>query len=377
MADVERGSVLRRAARMAARPLRQARHDLVATRWQPYSRLLVLRPEADWVLAEEAAILERTARSLGVETPPARVAPFVRGQGLFYMSHFALLRSSPLSTANRLGTSYFHGRPGTPGYPEFDEAYEALRLNPNRIHRVRVSNERMRTLVTGAGVDDSRVFVIPIGVDGGTFAPAAAAERAAARAELGVPASAFAVGSFQKDGVGWGEGAEPKLIKGPDVLLDTLARAHARIPDLFVLLTGPARGYVKQGLERLGIPYVHRQLDGRAEVARAYRALDAYLVTARQEGGPKAVLESMASGVPLVTTRVGQAEDLVRDGENGWMCEVEDAEGLAARLAHVYEGVGGLEGVLRTARATAEQHDLDAQAVLWRSLLAGFVEVDR
>ena len=36
----------------------------------------------------------------------------------------------------------------------------------------------------------------------------------------------------------------------------------------------------------------------------------------------------MAVGVPLVTTRVGQAADLVRHGENGWMVDAEDVDGL-------------------------------------------------
>ena len=65
---------------------------------------------------------------------------------------------------------------------------------------------------------------------------------------------------------------------------------------------------------------------------RAITRIDAYVVASRQEGGPKAVLESMACGVPLVTTRVGQAIDLVQHGVNGWMSAPEDANHLAAGL---------------------------------------------
>src|SRR4029077_10016651 len=99
------------------------------------------------------------------------------------------------------------------------------------------------------------------------------------------------------------------------------------VPELLVLITGPARGYVAAGLERLGVPFRHLLLPDLDGVARAYRAIDVCLVTSRDEGGPKAALESMASGVPLVTTRVGQAADLVRDGVNGWLCEGEGAGG--------------------------------------------------
>ena len=98
------------------------------------------------------------------------------------------------------------------------------------------------------------------------------------------------------------------------MLLDVAGRLAREVSELRFLLTGPARGYVAAGLERLGIPFEQVRLPDLDAVARAYRAIDLCLVTSRDEGGPKAVLESMATGVPLVTTRVGQAADLVRDG---------------------------------------------------------------
>jgi glycosyltransferase involved in cell wall biosynthesis len=198
--------------------------------------------------------------------------------------------------------------------------------------------------------------------------------RALARRELGLPDSAFVVGSFQKDGVGWDDGLEPKLIKGPDVLLDVAARVARDVPELVVLLTGPARGFVATGLARLGIAHQRVLLPDLDAVACAYRALDLCLVTSRDEGGPKAVLESMASGVPLVTTRVGQAADLVRDGENGWIRDVGDAEGLAAAVQAARAPGGELEPVLAAARETAESCSWEALRPRWRDLFHGFVE---
>ena len=150
-----------------------------------------------------------------------------------------------------------------------------------------------------------------------------------------MPESAFVVGSFQKDGVGWGDGFEPKLIKGPDTLLAAAERLRDRVPELWFLLTGPSRGYVRRGLERLGIPYRHHFLPSTEAVATAYSAIDLCIVASREEGGPKAVLESMATGIPLVTTRVGQATDLVRHGENGFLVDVGDVEGIVEWSAHV------------------------------------------
>src|SRR4029453_13118773 len=102
--------------------------------------------------------------------------------------------------------------------------------------------------------------------------------------------------------------------------------------------------------ERLGIPYRHVLLRSREELARAFHALDLYVVASRQEGGPKAVLEAMATGVPIVSTRVGQAADLIEHGVNGWLAEVEDSMSLAELAAEASPGP-----VRAAARATAER----------------------
>jgi len=56
--------------------------------------------------------------------------------------------------------------------------------------------------------------------------------------------------------------------------------------------------------------------------------LDLYLVTSRAEGGPLALLEAMATGVPLVTTNVGMAPLVVSHGVNGFVSEINDVNQL-------------------------------------------------
>jgi len=158
------------------------------------------------------------------------------------------------------------------------------------------------------------------------------------------------------------------------VLVEALRLLRMQVADLHVLLAGPARGYVRAGLERLGIPYRHRELERYDRIGGLYQALDAYVVPSRQEGGPKGVLEAMASGVPVVTTRVGQAMDLVRHGENAWLVEVEDAEGLAHWLAHVAGRPSDLPPVVAAGLETAAANTYEAHLPLWRAFFDGFVE---
>jgi glycosyltransferase involved in cell wall biosynthesis len=365
-------SVMRRAVSRSSRALLGAYVPARTAAWPEASRLFVVGDEVGWSIDDDTARLKATARRLEYEVAPAQWARFARRQAVFHPDHFGALRPRWLESSHRLGLSYFHGRPGTPGYPEFDEAYEALRRHAGRIDRVQVTHAEMQELVVGAGVPAERVFRIPIGVDIARFPAVTGQLRASAREALGIPASAFVIGSFQKDGVGLGEGLEPKLVKGPDTLVETLSRLRS-IPEVFVLLTGLARGYVRAELERLGIPHRHVFLRSRDDLARAYHALDLYLVTSRQEGGPKAVLESMAAGVPLVTTRVGQAPELVVDGENGLLADVDDGEALAAAVQRVFEDTELRTRLGTAGRPIAEAHADERLDALWAQLLEGFV----
>jgi glycosyltransferase involved in cell wall biosynthesis len=355
---------VRAIAKRTARPLASA----YTRRWPARSRLFLVGEGAARSIDHDLEELAVLAARVGVRVADRRLLGASTGQAAFFGSHFSLLREPWRTWPHALGTAYFHGRPGTPGIPEFDDAYRLLAAHHRELVRVQVTHAEMHELVLATGIDQAKVFRIPIGVDLPLFEPQTQSVRRRARADLGLPQEAFVVGSFQKDGVGWGDGAEPKPIKGPDVLLAGLARLRQLRPELYVLLSGPARGFVRTGLDRLGIPYVHRRLARYGEIVRLYAALDAYVVPSRQEGGPKSVLEAMASGVPVVSTRVGQAAELIRDGENGWLVDVEDADALAERLAAV-------DGrTVAAGRETARANSYEAQLPLWRDFFHGFVE---
>jgi glycosyltransferase involved in cell wall biosynthesis len=364
----------RRLVAPIARPLRRALVGLRTRDWPEHSRLFLARDAASWVLEYEAKHLERTATALGAVVGPVAWAKDVSGQSIFHLSQFTLLLHEFERRGNHLGVAYFHGRPGTPGMPEFDGCFETMRRRHPEIDRVQVTNRAMEELLLETGIAPEKLHRIPIGIDLEAFPSRGPPAVASARAALGLPESAFVVGSFQKDGVGWEEGLEPKHVKGPDVLLAAAERLRERVPELFFLLTGPARGYVKQGLEGLGIPHRHLLLPDVESLSQAYHAIDVCLVSSRDEGGPRAVLEALATGVPLVTTRVGQAADLVRHGQNGWMVPIEDAEGLAIWTIHVADARSDeLERVSRAGRATAEENSYEALVPRWRALLDGFV----
>ncbi|MBI4437470.1 glycosyltransferase family 4 protein [Candidatus Uhrbacteria bacterium] len=221
--------------------------------------------------------------------------------------------------SNKIILTWFHVEPGDPRLNLIQQVQRSI----GRIH---TSCQTTKAILIKAGVAEEKIVVIPLGVDLDLFRPGTHEERLRIRRQLGIPENRLVIGSFQKDGVGWREGMEPKLIKGPDVFVEVIDRLREKHP--FVLLSGPARGYVKQGLERLGVDYVHVYPKNFSELPKLYQALDLYLITSRVEGGPLSLLESWASEVPVVSTRMGMVPDIAEHEHTALLTDVENVDAL-------------------------------------------------
>ncbi|MCL5010733.1 MAG: glycosyltransferase family 4 protein [Patescibacteria group bacterium] len=228
----------------------------------------------------------------------------------------------------------------------------------DNFHFIHTSCSFTKKNLADFGIDQQKIKVIPLGVDLDLFKPAPETIKQELKNRLGLPNDKFIVGSFQKDGVGWGEGLEPKLIKGPDVLIDVLKKLSKQFP-IFVLLAGPSRGYVKNGLAREGIGFLDCGNLPLQKTAGLYAALDLYVVSSRIEGGPKAILESMASSVPVVSTSMGMAPDIKRDFPEFLMAGIEDSQGLADLSAKVLGDKAFALDLAQKQRKTAESFSWD------------------
>ncbi|MBF0128090.1 MAG: glycosyltransferase family 4 protein [Magnetococcales bacterium] len=318
-------------------------------------RVHFVSDSANWSFKWDAHYLAKGLGKRLKQEVPIITAPWsLRHQIILFGNRYAYFFGprERLHPSNDLFLIWFHGEPDS-NNPRMQQLFDQLPGAVERVRKVIVSCTISRRVLLEQGVPGEKILLIPLGVDLQRFQPPDGATRTRMRAELGIPEGAFCIGSFQKDGDGWGEGNEPKWVKGPDLFLEVMARVKGSHPGLMVLLTGPARGFVKNGLDRLGIPWRHRLLEDYQEIVGCYQALDLYLIASRVEGGPKALMESWACGVPLVSTRMGMPADWILHGENGLLAEVDDAPALAAHVAALMEDPalsaqcrrGGLETV--------------------------------
>jgi len=312
--------------RLAAAPVRAL--DALGLAPRPATPVTYVAERANWSTKWDGTYVCRGIESFAPGTIELTYHPERQARRIVHFgSQFQWTAwADALRSSNRFVVTYFHGKPEDDASTERHVA--AFLESLPRLERVVTAARLIEDRLLSWGVPRDKLVRIPIGVDLSSFAPVTPERRRAARQRFGIPDDSLVIGSFQKDGVGWGDGNEPKLIKGPDILVQVVERVakHRRV---FVLLTGPARGYVKQGLDRLGVAYAHDYVEDYLTLPERYAALDVYLNPSREEGGPKGILEGMASGIPVVSTTVGMAPDFIRNGDTGWIAAVGDVESLA------------------------------------------------
>lgn len=174
-------------------------------------------------------------------------------------------------------------------------------------------------------VSEDRLRVVPNGVDLERFRPDPAA-RERMRRELGL-GDAFvwlAVGRFE-------------AAKDYPTLLHAFADpagGGGETPSSVLLLAG--QGTLRDASEALatdlGIASRTRFLGVRRDVPDLMAAADGYVMSSAWEGLPMVLLEAAAAGLPVVATRVGGNDEIVRPGVNGYLVPARDVPALAGAM---------------------------------------------
>src|SRR5205085_4555838 len=134
-------------------------------------------------------------------------------------------------------------------------------------------------------------------------------------------------------------------------------RVVGRVPGARLVLVGegPEEPGIRALVGQLGLGEQVLFLGLRHDVARLLRAADLFLLTSISEGIPLTLIEAMAAGLPVVSTRVGGVGEVVEDGLTGLLAPSGDDGELADHLLRlaVAPAVGRRMGQHGRARARA------------------------
>lgn len=192
---------------------------------------------------------------------------------------------------------------------------------------VQAISEEIAAQLAELGLDPDRIAAIPNGFDPAVFHPAFDSERRALRRTLGLQEDrpiVLYVGRFARyKGLADLLAAWPRIASQSDA--ECVLSGFVAYDDPYPIPDGIGRVTVREWTS-------HPEL--------LYRAADVFVLPSHVEGMSNALLEAMASGLPVVATRVGAAPEMVEDGVDGLLVPPGDQDALASALERLLADSG-------------------------------------
>jgi glycosyltransferase involved in cell wall biosynthesis len=244
------------------------------------------------------------------------------------VAHSFMVRTAILGVAAgyRSGcTSTVTTRMSMDWYTRYKVALFRYYLNP-RTTRVMANSEAIKEIASRTeSLDPSRIDVMYQGVDTKRFAPYGenpSVTRSAAR--LGIPVGAAVVGIV----------ANYRPVKDLPLFLRAAKIARENVPHAAFLLVGKGECLTElRDLAReLGIADSVFFTNGEGDVRDHLASMSIACLSSVSEGFSNAILEYMASGLPVITTAVGGNGEAVLDGQNGYLVCERSPEAFAAPI---------------------------------------------
>ena len=184
----------------------------------------------------------------------------------------------------------------------------------------------------------------------------------------------------------WGIASHERIIgavgrlsveKGAKYFLEAAKIVLTKMPDVRFLLVGdgPQARELKEYAQALGIEQNVIFAGFQPEVAAFYELMEIFAITSLREGTPMALLEAMATGVPVVATAVGGVPKIVRDRDNGMLVPAQDAQGIAAALLQLLQNRAEAARLASNAKRTIiEKYSAATMARQYENIYAGLVQ---
>ena len=145
--------------------------------------------------------------------------------------------------------------------------------------------------------------------------------------------------------------------KGVDIFLRAAARVLTQLPDVKFVVAGdgPDRAELDALIGKLGIGGSVRMLGRRDDMPSIYASLDVMVSASRREGLPIALLEGMASRLPIIATQIGEIPTVIQNGRTGVLVPANDPELLAAAIIELLRDPAKRERFGSAARQLVEE----------------------
>ena len=191
---------------------------------------------------------------------------------------------------------------------------------------------------------DDQFITIHTGIDLHPFE--ISVDRAKVREGYGIPADVRLTGIV----------ARFTEAKAPSDFIHAAALVHVRYPQAHFLWVGdgPLEHEARSLVQSLGLQDVFHFAGYQDNIPAILISLDYFLLSSHWEGFSIAILEAMAAGLPVISTRVTGADEAIVDGQTGILVNVGDVNGLADAVCKLIEDVDFARSMGVAARKRAE-----------------------
>lgn len=322
-----------------------------------FTQIIIKSDKSSWVLDE---IKKEITQDLNPKFNflNANFLNIIKNQCVFYINKYEILKNK--NHSHQMGLAVYHLEKSR---TKENKSIISILKNNHKLKCVQVTNNDIKKFLISKGVQKGKIFKIPIGINLIKFPFVNRKKREKIKDKRGLK-NFLVIGSFQKDGIGWSDGNKPKKIKGPDIFLK-IVNELSKKNKIHVVLTGPSRGYVKKKLSDLKISFEHHYLKNYYDIIKYYSMIDAYIVSSREEGGPRSLLESMASGVIIYSTKVGQAKEIIQNGKNGFLYDLSEVKKIAKMISKNYYDLKKSDRIIKQARKNAKNFSYKKTRRLW------------
>ncbi|MGE5363882.1 MAG: glycosyltransferase [Bacteroidota bacterium] len=127
------------------------------------------------------------------------------------------------------------------------------------------------------------------------------------------------------------------LINAYSIVAEELLKHGRRVPVLDIVGTGPLEKILRKETQKLGMTGYIEFMGVRKDIPELLASHDIFVLSSRWEGLSIALLEAMASGIPIVATDVGSNHEIISDGVNGELAVKEDKNSLAEKILRLID----------------------------------------
>lgn len=146
--------------------------------------------------------------------------------------------------------------------------------------------------------------------------------------------------------------------KNQGMLIEAMKTLVKEIPNIKLMLVGS--GVNKEKYEReINLNKLDKNillLGYRTDVPELLKIADLYVSTSKREGLPINIVEAMISGLPIVATNSRGQRELVQDGKNGYVVEINDVNGLIQKIKNIYSDTRIRENLMLNAREGIDKY---------------------